>query len=87
MKAPGVISLIAAAITIIAGPPLEASEAPVKVYILAGQSNMVGIGQVSGGSKRWGDEFIDPVLSVYEGAYNPAKNYDEQTPTQTVKLE
>jgi alpha-galactosidase len=64
-----------------------AAEKPVKVYILAGQSNMVGIGQVSGSSSRWGDEFIDPVLSVYEGAYDPAKNYDEIEPIQTVNLE
>ena len=32
-------------------PP--AANKPVKVYILSGQSNMVGIGQVGGGSVRW----------------------------------
>lgn len=60
---------------------------PVKVYILSGQSNMVGIGQVTGGGSRWGKEFIDPVLSVYPGAYDPEADYDKIKPTQTLKLE
>ena len=30
------------------------NEKPVKVYLLSGQSNMVGIGQVSSGGTRWG---------------------------------
>ncbi len=47
------------------------SEQPVKVYILSGQSNMVGIGQVTGGTVRWGDEFTDPVVSVYAGDFDP----------------
>ena len=46
-----------------------AAEKPVKVYILSGQSTMVGIGQVTGGGTRWGAEFLDPVLSGYEGTY------------------
>jgi hypothetical protein len=29
---------------------------PVKVCLLAGQSNMVGIGLVTGGGPRWGNE-------------------------------
>ena len=37
---------------------------PVKVYVMAGQSNMVGIGNVDGGGSRWGKEFLEPVLSV-----------------------
>ena len=65
----------------------EALEKPVKVYILAGQSNMVGIGQVTGGGSRWGSEFIDPVVSVYPGAYDPKANYDVLKPTNTLKLE
>ena len=60
---------------------------PVKVYILSGQSNMVGIGQVNSGSVRWGSEFKDPVLSVYPGPYDPAADYDQMTPTRTLKLE
>ncbi|MEZ6065011.1 MAG: sialate O-acetylesterase [Planctomycetaceae bacterium] len=64
-----------------------AADGPVKVYILSGQSNMVGIGQVDGGGVRWGSEFIDPVLSVYTGAYDPNANYDALRPTSTLKLE
>ena len=60
---------------------------PVKVYILSGQSNMVGIGQVTGGGSRWGKEFIDPVLSAYAGPYDPNADYDKLTPAKTLKLE
>ena len=59
---------------------------PVKVYILAGQSNMVGIGQISGGSSRWGSQFLDPVVSVYSGTYAPTADYDKLTPIKTKKL-
>ena len=41
-----------------------ASGKPIKVFILSGQSNMVGAGKVDGGSSRWGTQFIDPVVSV-----------------------
>ncbi|HKK18205.1 MAG TPA: hypothetical protein VJ952_05940, partial [Opitutales bacterium] len=64
-----------------------AKDAPVKVYILSGQSNMVGIGQVDGGGKRWGKEMIDPVLSVYPGTYDASVDYDKMEPSQTLKLE
>ena len=69
--------------------PLGAEEkkAPVKVYILAGQSNMVGIGQVTGNGNRWGDEFQDATVSVYEGAYDASKNYDTLKPIKTLKPE
>jgi hypothetical protein len=60
---------------------------PIKVYILSGQSNMVGAGKVDGGSSRWGSEFIDPVVSVYEGLYDSKENYDELKPIKTIKLE
>jgi len=63
-----------------------AADKPVKVYILSGQSNMVGIGQVTGGGSRWGSEFIDPVLSVYPGVYDADADYDEREPTKTLKL-
>ena len=66
---------------------LSAKEAPVKVYLLSGQSNMVGIGGVDSGGTRWGDEMIDPVLSVYPGTYDPEVDYDEIEPSETVKLE
>lgn len=64
-----------------------AAENPVKVYILSGQSNMVGIGQVTGGGSRWDSEFIEPVLSVYPGKYDPDTVYDEMQPEATLKLE
>jgi hypothetical protein len=60
---------------------------PIKVYILAGQSNMVGIGQVSGGGIRWGTEFLEPTVSVYEGQYDPNADYEALKPIKTVKLE
>ncbi len=62
------------------------SDGPVKVFILSGQSNMVGAGKVTGGGGRWGDEFIDPVVSVYEGAYDAKADYDVLTPIKTLKL-
>ena len=65
----------------------EAADGPVKVYILSGQSNMVGIGQVTGGGSRWGAEFLDPVVSVYAGAYDSDADYDSMQPTSTMKLE
>ncbi|MEN8775126.1 MAG: sialate O-acetylesterase [Akkermansiaceae bacterium] len=66
---------------------LKASDKPVKVFILSGQSNMVGAGKVDGGGTRWGNEMIDPVVSVYEGAYDPKADYDDLTPIKTLKLE
>ncbi len=66
---------------------VTAAEKPVKVYILSGQSNMVGIGQVNGGSTRWGAGFTEPVLSVYEGAYDPQADYDSLKPVKTLALE
>ncbi len=60
---------------------------PVKVYIMSGQSNMVGIGQVTSESLRWDTEMQEPTLSVYAGDYDPKADYDQLTPTQTLKLE
>ena len=65
----------------------HAKEKPVKVFILSGQSNMVGAGKIDGGGTRWGDEMIDPVVSVYEGAYDPKTDYDALKPSKTLKLE
>ena len=64
-----------------------ASEKPVKVFLLSGQSNMVGAGKVDGGGSRWGNQFIDPVVSVYKGDYAPQADYDSMEPTKTLKLE
>jgi alpha-galactosidase len=74
------------ALAAFAGSALAATEGTVKVYILAGQSNMVGIGQVTSGGLRWGDEFLNPVLSVYEGSYDPKADYDALKPVQTLEL-
>jgi len=60
---------------------------PIKVFILSGQSNMVGAGKVTGGGGRWGSEFLDPVVSVYGGDYDPKANYDALKPFKTLKLE
>ncbi|MDB4670754.1 hypothetical protein OAF34_01345 [Pirellulaceae bacterium] len=59
---------------------------PIKVFILSGQSNMVGAGKVTGGGGRWGSEFIDPVVSVYDGTYDPQADYDALQPLNTRKL-
>ena len=58
----------------------------VKVYILSGQSNMVGIGQVTGGDSRWGKEFTDTELSVYEGTPDAKTDYDKLKPAKTIPL-
>ena len=64
--------------------PLVANK-PAKVYILSGQSNMVGIGQVRAGGTRWSG-VTDATVSVYEGPWSPKANYDELTPTETKAL-
>ena len=63
-----------------------AGDKPVKVYILSGQSNMVGMGDISGGSSRWGKQFLNPVVSVYPGAYSPDADYDKLAPIATKEL-
>ena len=67
------------------GKPADRSK-PVKVFILMGQSNMVGMGDISGGSSRWGKQFLDPVVSVYPGQYSPKADYDNAIPIKTMKL-
>jgi len=59
----------------------------VRVFILSGQSNMVGAGKVDGGSSRWGSQFLEPVVSVYQGTYDPQADYDAMQPVKTLKLE
>ncbi len=63
-----------------------AAEKPVKVYILAGQSNMVGIGQVDGGGTRLAGEMSDLVLSLYPGTPDANVDYDTQKPEKTMKI-
>lgn len=68
---------------------------PVKIYILSGQSNMVGMGQVSGGSERYTGYYLSAepgaeqglMVSVYDGAYDPAADYDSLTPVKTQRSE
>lgn len=78
--------LVANLLPLVAGRNVDGEE-PVKVYILSGQSNMVGIGQVTGGGSRWGAEFINPIVSVYEGDYDSTVDYDKRKPIRTLKLE
>ncbi len=66
--------------------PAIATGKPVKVYILSGQSNMVGIGQVTGSDSRWGKEFTDTVLSMYEGSPDAAADYDKLNPVKTIPM-
>lgn len=66
-------------------PPTDGP--PIRVFILSGQSNMVGAGKVDGGSSRWGSEFLDPVVSVYPGTYDPDADYDSLQALETLKLE
>jgi hypothetical protein len=87
------LSLLAAAVAALAIAPAPAAGGspqlvgPVKVYILSGQSNMVGMGDINAGSSRWGDEFIAPVVSIYEGEFDPDADYDALTPIETLELE
>ncbi|HEX5791084.1 MAG TPA: sialate O-acetylesterase [Luteolibacter sp.] len=67
------------------GKPADMSK-PVQVFILMGQSNMVGMGAITGGSSRWGKEFLEPVVSVYPGPYDPKADYDAMKPEKTVAL-
>ncbi len=60
---------------------------PIQVYILAGQSNMLEMGNVSGGNSRHSGFFqsADPdapkgvAVSVYEGKYDPKIDHDKLT--------
>jgi len=64
---------------------------PVKVYILAGQSNMLPMGNVSGGNSRHSgfyqsadaDAAKGVAVSVYEGKYDPDTDYDKLTAKTT----
>jgi alpha-galactosidase len=68
-----------------------AADKPVKVYILSGQSNMVGIGQANpSGMTRYNtyvsadkDAKKGATLSIYRGAYNPDTDYDKLEPIET----
>lgn len=59
---------------------------PLRVFILMGQSNMVGMGDIGGRSSRWDEQFLDPVLSVYPGACSLETDYDSLTPIRIMTL-
>lgn len=80
----GILALSLATLT--ATIPMRAAEKPVKVYILAGQSNMVGIGQVDGGGVRLADEVTDAVISMYAGTPDASVDYDTLKPEKTMEL-
>ncbi len=82
-----VITIIALALVALPSQATEPAAGPIKVYILSGQSNMVGAGKVTGGGSRWGEEMLEPTVSVYEGAYDANANYDALTPIKTLKLD
>ena len=81
-------SLVVCALTAL---PATAADKPVKVYILSGQSNMVGIGQANpSGMTRYNtyvsaekDAKKGATLSIYRGEYNPDTNYDRLEPIET----
>ena len=83
----GSFLLAATAFSSTYGQPSEEPGKPVRVFILSGQSNMVGAGKVDGGSSRWGSQFLEPTVSVYEGDYDPMADYDALKPVTTLKLE
>jgi hypothetical protein len=64
---------------------------PVKVYILAGQSNMVGMGEISGRSTRHQGFYVSAdadaaqgvTVSVYKGKYAADADYDKLKPELT----
>lgn len=69
-----------------AAPP--AKERPVQVYLLSGQSNMVGMGEIGPQGMTRFDTFVSAepkaepgcVVSTYRGAYDPAVDYDRAEP-------
>ncbi len=68
---------------------------PVKIYVLMGQSNMVGMGDIGGSSERHTGYYVSAepgaerglTVSIYAGAYNSATNYDSLTPIVTKRVD
>lgn len=76
-----------ALLSLLSAASLSAAEKPVKVYILSGQSNMVGIGQVDGGGVRLANEMSDLVLSLYPGEPDASADYNAMKAEKTIPLE
>jgi alpha-galactosidase len=79
--------LLISTLGLASAPLLTAAEKPVRVYILAGQSNMVGIGQVDGGGVRLGKEMSDLVLSLYAGTPDASVDYDKLKAEKTIAIQ
>ena len=67
------------------GKPADQTK-KVKVFIMMGQSNMVGMGDLAGGNISWKPEIQSAVMSVYEGAYSPDADYDKLKPVSTIEV-
>jgi hypothetical protein len=67
------------------GKPADQSK-KLKVFIMMGQSNMVGMGDLQGGSGPWRGELKSTVMSVYEGAYSADTDYDKLKPVSTTEV-
>jgi alpha-galactosidase len=72
------------------------AEKPVKVYVLAGQSNMVGIGQTSPAGRTAYSTYVSAedkskeaqgcIISIYSGAYDPDVDYSKKEPVKTQQV-
>ena len=72
------------------------AEKPVKVYILAGQSNMVGIGQTSPAGRSAYSTYVSAedkskegqgcIVATYSGAYDPSVDYSKKEPVKTEQV-
>jgi hypothetical protein len=68
----------------------SAADEPVKVYILSGQSNMVGIGQANPSGMTRYNTYVSAeatakkgaTLSIYQGEYDPSVDYDKREPIE-----
>ncbi|MFM2170463.1 MAG: hypothetical protein RI957_692 [Verrucomicrobiota bacterium] len=58
----------------------------IKVFILMGQSNMVGMGDIAGGNTAWRPSLKNTVMSVYEGAYAADQDYDKRKALETIEM-
>lgn len=58
----------------------------IKVFILMGQSNMVGMGDLAGGSTGWRPTLKNTVMSVYAGAYDPGQDYEKAKALETIQV-
>ena len=67
------------------GKPADQTK-KLKVFILMGQSNMVGMGDLAGGNTGWRPSIEKMEMSGYEGAYSADKDYDKLKPLTTEQV-